>query len=175
MGKCFMSYVGRIVAVGMTKAGNPAVAYRVSSRSFPNRLAVLTKDGGSIVPARGNQKDVFTNPYISYTGLRCLEKFAVVSNGTHTDIIANKLSDGYSMRDALTHVMLSMDIEHDELNTPRIAAICDRTTNVGYLAIITQQEFLVRRFDLIPGTIYYVSTYGTKEPIVGQNMTGFLI
>ena len=33
-------YVGRIVAVGRTHAGANAALYRVSSRSFPNRMAV---------------------------------------------------------------------------------------------------------------------------------------
>ena len=33
-------YVGRIVAIGMTKDGRPCAMYRVSSRSFPNRRAV---------------------------------------------------------------------------------------------------------------------------------------
>ncbi|MDR0932030.1 MAG: hypothetical protein LBM70_03310, partial [Victivallales bacterium] len=33
-------YLGRIVAIGMTKDGKPTAMYRVSSRSFPNREAV---------------------------------------------------------------------------------------------------------------------------------------
>lgn len=34
-------YLGRIVAIGMTPQGKAAAMYRVSSRSFPNREAVL--------------------------------------------------------------------------------------------------------------------------------------
>ncbi|NIM06307.1 MAG: IMP cyclohydrolase, partial [Armatimonadetes bacterium] len=41
-------YVGRIVAVG--KTSRPLVAYRVSSRSFPNRVARITDIGVAIEP-----------------------------------------------------------------------------------------------------------------------------
>ena len=41
-------YLGRIVAAGMTKDGNPTAAYRVSSRSFPNRTAHLANETISI-------------------------------------------------------------------------------------------------------------------------------
>ena len=37
-------YLGRIVAIGMTKSGRAGAFYRVSSRSFPNRMAVLQGD-----------------------------------------------------------------------------------------------------------------------------------
>ena len=37
-------YIGRIVCVARTADGRLCGAYRVSSRSFPNRTAVLTGD-----------------------------------------------------------------------------------------------------------------------------------
>ena len=46
-------YLGRIVAIGMTPAGKAAAMYRVSSRSFPNREAVLNNNQISIMPRAG--------------------------------------------------------------------------------------------------------------------------
>jgi len=63
-------YIGRIVLVGRTAEGAPAAAYRVSSRSFPNRTARYTERGISIVPREGHEGDVFKNPYIAYHCIR---------------------------------------------------------------------------------------------------------
>ena len=58
-------YLGRIVAAGMTAKGNVVAAYRVSSRSFPNRTASLTGETISIIPRKGFESDLAKNPYIA--------------------------------------------------------------------------------------------------------------
>ena len=55
-------YLGRIVAAGMTKDGKPVAAYRVSSRSFPNRTAHLANQTISISPRKGFESDLSKNP-----------------------------------------------------------------------------------------------------------------
>ncbi len=94
-------YVGRIVAVGKNKAGANAVMYRVSSRSFPNRQAVDINGTLAIVPRQGFETDVSKNPYIAYNALRLAGDWAVATNGTHTDPIAETISMGMPVRDAL--------------------------------------------------------------------------
>ena len=69
-------YVGRIVAVG--KADRPFAAYRVSSRSFPNRVARITDAIVAIQPI--DPEDMKKNPYIAYNCLRASENGVVVSN-----------------------------------------------------------------------------------------------
>ncbi|MBX0295976.1 IMP cyclohydrolase [Haloarcula nitratireducens] len=109
-------YVGRFVVVGPTVG-----AYRVSSRSFPNRQATERGDAVTIEPTPDAPET--DNPYISYNGVRVTERGAVVGNGSHVDPIAEKLALGYPARDALAEPLLSLDFEKDDYDTPRIAGI----------------------------------------------------
>jgi IMP cyclohydrolase len=109
-------YVGRFLVVG------PEVgAYRVSSRSFPNRRAV-DRDGTVTVGPTEDAPET-DNPYISYNCLRLTGEGAVVGNGSHVDPIAEKLALGVPARDALTGPLLSLDFERDEYDTPRVAGV----------------------------------------------------
>ncbi|KAA9399457.1 IMP cyclohydrolase [Haloarcula sp. CBA1130] len=120
-------YVGRFVVV------SPEVgAYRVSSRSFPNRQTVK-RDGTVTVEPTPDAPET-DNPYISYNGVRVTERGAVVGNGSHVDPIAEKLELGYPARDAVAEPLLSLDFEKDDYDTPRVAGIvgvdaADPTTN----------------------------------------------
>ena len=154
-------YVGRIVCVAMTRDERVCASYRVSSRSFPNRTAVLNGKTISIVPKEGHEGDVLKNPYIAYNCVRlvCDDTVAVVTNGSHTDPIAEKIEQGMSPRDALTLASLTMDYEKDEYNTPRISAVADRRDNSGWLAVIRSEGLEVRKMPLEPGSYYYVATY----------------
>lgn len=153
-------YLGRILAVGNTGSGN-FVAYRVSSRSFPNRIAKSFEDRVSIVPTEGNEKDVFKNPYIAYNSIRIVGDTAVVSNGGHTDVIADKIASGMNIRDSMVLSLLSMDYEKDDFNTPRIAGV---TTLSGdsYIGIVTHQDLIVEKLE--KGTCAYISTYEHIKP-----------
>ena len=63
-------YLGRIVCAGMTRDGKPCAAYRVSSRSFPNRSAKLITGKIAILPRAGFESDLAKNPYIAYNCIR---------------------------------------------------------------------------------------------------------
>ena len=104
-------YIGRIVCVAMTGDGRLCASYRVSSRSFPNRTAVIGADKVSIVPKEGHEGDIHKNPYIAYNCVRlvCGWEVAVVSNGTQTDPIAEKIALGIPPRDAIAGVLKSLD------------------------------------------------------------------
>jgi IMP cyclohydrolase len=109
-------YVGRFVVVG------PEVgAYRVSSRSFPNRRA--TDRDGIVTVGPTEDAPETDNPYISYNGVRVTDRGAVLGNGSHVDPIAEKLALGYPARDALAEPLLALDFEKDDYDTPRIAGI----------------------------------------------------
>lgn len=157
-------YVGRIVAVGRAKDGNLAAMYRVSSRSFPNRMSVVREHAISIVPKPGSEGDVMKNPYIAYNCLRLCGTRAVASNGSQTDPIAEKLASGMNIRDALVTVLHAMDYEHDDYNTPRIAAVVDNCSQEAYLGIVRRDAVLVRSFSLEPGQAFYVCTYEHNAP-----------
>ncbi|WP_276273362.1 IMP cyclohydrolase [Haloarcula litorea] len=109
-------YVGRFVVV------SPRVgAYRVSSRSFPNRRAVQ-RDGTVTVEPTPDAPET-DNPYISYNGVRVTDRGAVVGNGSHVDPIAEKLALGYPARDAVAEPLLALDFEKDDYDTPRVAGV----------------------------------------------------
>jgi len=81
-------YVGRFVVVGPEVA-----AYRVSSRSFPNRRVVEREDALTVAPTPDAPET--DNPYVSYNCYREAAGHAVVGNGSHVDPIAEKLGLGY--------------------------------------------------------------------------------
>ncbi|MGQ4810051.1 hypothetical protein NKDENANG_03496 [Candidatus Entotheonellaceae bacterium PAL068K] len=166
-------YVGRIVAIACNQSGQVAALYRVSSRSFTNRQATVLEDTVAILPKPGHEQDLYRNPYIAYTCLRLVGDLAVVANGTQTDYIAQKLAHGYSPRDALANVLLALDYEHDQLNTPRIAAIADRATGTGYLGTISHDALHVQHVALDPGRVYYVATYEHTVPSCQYSGAGY--
>lgn len=146
-------YVGRIVAVG--KTDQPFVAYRVSSRSFPNRVARITDIGVAIEPL--DPEDMKRNPYIAYNCIRVSDNGVVVSNGSHTDPIFDKLQAGVKPEAALQQVLEEMGYERDDYNTPRIAGIV--TEHVGYVATIRADGFEVAGFDLEENSCHIICTY----------------
>lgn len=162
-------YVGRIVAVG--KTDKPFVAYRVSSRSFPNRVARVTDVGAAIQPL--DPEDMKRNPYIAYNCIRISKNGVVVSNGSHTDLIFEKLEEGVAPDAALQQVLTEMGYEKDDFNTPRIAGIV--TDKVGYLGIVRDDAVEIANFDLEENTCRVICTYqmnrmeSKTHPFVADN------
>ena len=157
-------YVGRIVSVGMTESGRAVAMYRVSSRSFPNREARLKDNIVSIMPKEGFESDLAKNPYIAYNCIKTTGNYAVVSNGSQTDPIAEKISSGMTVRDAIASCLMVLDYEKDDYNTPRVVAIADRNKPVGYLGVVRHDALHVAEFALKPGVVYYVATYEHNTP-----------
>ena len=157
-------YLGRIVAAGLTRDGKAVAAYRVSSRSFPNRTANLKDNQISIIPRPGCEGDLAKNPYIAYNCVRLCNGVALATNGSQTDPIIEKIISGMSVRDAFALSLLAMDSEKDHLDTPRIAAAVDANTGITTLGIIRKDALLVRQFVAKPGEIRFVSTYEMNRP-----------
>ncbi len=153
-------YLGRILAVGSNETGN-FVAYRVSSRSFPNRITRTFPDRVAVVPKEGHEKDVFVSPYIAYNCIRLVDDVAVVSNGSHTDVIAEKIASGMSIRDSLALSLMTMDYEKDDFNTPRIAGAVTMDGE-AYIGIVTHEKVQVEKVPA--GEASYISTYKHIEP-----------
>ncbi|WP_405276987.1 IMP cyclohydrolase [Methanobrevibacter sp.] len=159
-------YTGRILSTGMNTDGKPFVAYRVSSRSFPNRQCLKFDGRAAIVPKEGFEKDVFESIYISYNCIRIERDMAIVSNGSQTDVIADKIALGMNIKDALAYSLLTMDYEKDDYNTPRIAAVVTSTDNEdeyeSYIGIVNDKKILVEQVPY--GKAAFISTYGSQVP-----------
>jgi IMP cyclohydrolase len=144
-------YVGRFIVVG------PGVgAYRVSSRSFPNRRIVDREGILTVTPTPGAPET--DNPYISYNCVRESDGRAVLGNGSHVDPVTEKLDLGYPARDALATALLSLDYEKDDYDTPRIAGVveADRAT----VGIVRRDALLVE--EVTEPTL--VATYEEDRP-----------
>ncbi len=152
-------YLGRIVAVGMSRDGRAVAGYRVSSRSFPNREIKVDGAKGSVIPKPGFENDIRKSPYIAYNCARIEGSVAVVSNGSHTDHIAEKIASGMNVRDALASVLLAMDYEKDAYSTPRIAGTIDASSGKAFLGIVRKNALIVDEVPVSKGGLFYVSTY----------------
>ena len=159
-------YTGRILSTGMNSEGKPYIAYRVSSRSFPNRQCLKYENRAAIVPKEGFEKDIFENPYITYNCIQIVGDVAVVSNGSQTDVIADKIRLGMNLRDALAYSLLTMDYEKDSYNTPRIAGVVkaseDEDEYKCYISIVNDNKILVEQVPY--GKAAFISTYGSQIP-----------
>ena len=143
-------YLGRFLVVGPDIA-----AYRVSSRSFPNRQ-IIDRDGTlTVVPTPDAEET--DNPYISYNCARPGGDGMVVGNGSHVDPIAEKLDLGYPARDALVSGLFALDFEKDDYDTPRIAGVLGEESAIG---IVRRDALLVTAVE--EPTI--VATYEKNEP-----------
>jgi IMP cyclohydrolase len=156
------TYVGRFVAVGRTTKDDILAGYRVSSRSFGNRKIIRNGDTCSVVPA--NADEYRDNPYISYNCLRRHNDIVVVSNGSQTDPIIEKIGLGYPMRDALAASLLTLDFEKDKYDTPRIACVADWGKQSAAIAIVMPDKLEVRGIEMKPGKAYLIATYELTDP-----------
>ena len=148
-------YVGRFIVVAPDRA-----AYRVSSRSFPNRR-ILERDGTLTVAPTEDAPET-DNPYISYNCLRTTadDEHAVVGNGTQVDPITEKLELGYPPRDALVESLLALDYEKDDYDTPRIAGIVGAES---YIGIVRRDAVLVE--SVAEPTLVATYEKDTPEPV----------
>lgn len=130
-------------------------AYRLSSRSFPDRVVRETEDGYAVVP-----EDDYDNPYVSYNCLRTAEgtEKTVLGNGTHVDPIAEKMEGGYPARDALAVALLTLDYEKDDYDTPRIAGVV--APREAYIGTVTRDSLVVERVE----EPTMVATYEAQKP-----------
>lgn len=155
-------YIGRFVVAGRTQSGALYLGYRVSSRSFPNRMIRVGGDRAAVLPTQDAVKS--DNPYISYNCFRTYQDVGVVGNGSQVDPIIDKISLGYPLRDAITTSMLALDYEHDSLNTPRIAAALRPSAGMVYLGFVGSDTIYSRRITLSPGQAWLTATYECTDP-----------
>ncbi len=156
-------YIGRIVAVGRTREGANAGLYRVSSRSFPNRKAVELNGHLAIVPREGHEADLQKSPYIAYNCVRLAGSWAVISNGSQTDPIAEKIEAGTPVRDALATVLGTLGYEKDDYNTPRIAGVVPLAGDTAWLGIVRHDALVVKAVPLEAGRVRYLATYEADD------------
>lgn len=148
-------YIGRFIIITPSLA-----AYRVSSRSFPERKIITRNHGETVTVVPTSEAEPTDNPYISYNCARIADQTAVMGNGSHVDPITEKLTLGYPARDALALGLLAMDYEKDAYNTPRIAGTVGDS---AYIGIVRDDAVLVE--PVTEPTIVATYEKNTPEPI----------
>jgi len=166
-------YVGRIVGVGRSRQGDLVAAYRVSSRSFPNRSAEKLGDTVKIVAKPGSTDAASDSPYIAYECLIWNSRFAAVGNGNHTRPIYERLKAGNDPRDAIASVLIGLDREFDQHDTPRICGLVDLAENKLWLGSITATSLSILPIEVQRGQLAYITTYGFPLPRIEQVDTDF--
>jgi IMP cyclohydrolase len=146
-------YIGRFVVIGPD-----AAAYRVSSRSFPNRRIAERESALTVGPTEDAPET--DNPYISYNCVRTTGDQAVLGNGSHVDPITEKIALGYPARDALAESLLALDYEKDEYDTPRVAGVLASGASEAYVGVVRKDALIVEGVD--EPTL--VATYEKNSP-----------
>jgi len=123
---------------------------------------------GGVVGANGTQGAELAVAQVQLLrqlrGIGCDGEVAVVTNGSHTDPIAEKMAAGVPARDALVQSMLALDYEKDDYSTPRISVVVDKVDSSGWLGVVRYDGLEVRRMPLEPGRFFYVATYEENSP-----------
>ena len=118
------------------------------------------------MPKEGFEKDIFKNTYIAYNYIRIVGGVGIISNGSHTDVIADKVALGMNLKDAMAYSLLTMDYEKDDYNTPRIAACVTSSNDEDeyscFIGIVNDKKLLVEEVPY--GEAAFISTYGSQVP-----------
>ncbi len=157
-------YVGRIVGIGRTLEGFNAALYRLSSRTFPKRSLQVSQTTVRVVPQEGYEHQLDGERNIFYNAIVTTGKYVVVGNGSHTDFIAEAIDSDLAPQKAIETVLASLGYERNEEKTPRIVGVVPGYGDHGWLAIVREDAFIVRRLNLEDGKCTYIATREVLEP-----------
>lgn len=167
-------YPGRGIVIGMAPGGEPVQIYWIMGRSENSRNRVFEADGGTLRTAAADPGKMANPELVIYTAMRELPGHFVVTNGDHTEALAEGLAAGRTFAESLMACAHEPDGPHW---TPRIAGAhaLSRERVSGHLAVIKadpadtgrslRQFFHYQGF--APGLGWCVTTYrgdGTPLP-----------
>lgn len=159
-------YVGRLLLVGAAESGGLIAAYRLASRSFPNRKIRLNTETktADVIPLSGYEAETRKNPLLAYMCLQVLNNAAtLVANGSHLDAIYSTMRLGLSPAESMTKVLQALGPEPDAHKTPRIAGFASPKELI--VGIVSAKAPIIRVFPVKPGFACYVATYGRTQPL----------
>ena len=158
------SYPGRGIVLGRNLDGMWIAIYWIMGRSDNSRNRIFTystKD--SVLSTEAANPSLVKDPsLIIYNAMRGIGHNIIVSNGSQTDVIYNKLMLGSSFQTSLEHERYEPDAPN---YTPRISGYIDRNVNSISLSIIKRNhtndvDHCFYRYSNIPlGVGYCITTY----------------
>lgn len=115
-----IDYPGRVVAAGWDECGYPILFYAITGRSGNSRNRILVSENGTVKTRAYDESKVEDPSLIIYTAFKSIGSTMIITNGDHTDTIAEYLEQGKSLEDAIA----SRTYEPDSPSyTPRIGAV----------------------------------------------------
>ena len=153
-----IDYPGRIIVAGFADDGEPVIIYAITGRSRNSRNRVLRIEDGCLFTQPFDASLVEDPSLIIYRATADAGDAFICANGSHAETIADCLSEGKGLSDAL----LMMTYEPDAPSyTPRISAVI---RGDGYqLAIVRREEGealrLLYRYEAERGIGHVIHTY----------------
>ena len=163
------SYPGRGIVLGQNHDGVWIAIYWIMGRSDNSRNRIFTHKDNVLSTEAANPSLVKDPSLIIYNAMRGIGHNIIVSNGSQTDVIYDKLMLGSSFLASLEHEKYEPDAPN---YTPRISGYIDRNVGSVSLSIIkrnhtgnTDHHFY--RYSNIPlGCGYCITTYiGDGDPL----------
>jgi len=161
-----MEYPGRLIVLGLTRPGRPAVLYAVTGRSPSSQARKLVRDGPGIWTKPTDDEVLKTgNPdLLVYPAVLFFPDGLAVSNGLQTGDMAAPPARGESSGEFLSRVLASWEFEPDApIFTPRISG-CQLAGGGAALHIVRRAaDGAARRsvfeLPLAPGRGRMIATY----------------
>ena len=165
----YNSYPGRGIVIGYNNAGESIVIYWIMGRSDNSRNRVF-KYKNNILSTEAADPSLVEDPsLIIYNAMRGIGHNIIVSNGSQTDMIYDKLMLGSGFLTSLAYETYEPDAPN---YTPRISGYLDKNFKNISLSIIKRNhtgntDRCFYRYSNIPlGVGYCVTTYmGDGDPL----------
>jgi IMP cyclohydrolase len=161
-----MEYPGRLIVLGLTRTGRPAVLYAVTGRSPSSQARRLVREGSGIWTKPTDEAVLKTgNPeLLVYPAVFVRPGGIAVSNGRQTEAIRGPAASGESAGEFLARALAGWEFEPDPpIFTPRISG-CWLAGAGAALHIVRRAEDgsarrVVFELPLEPGTGRLIATY----------------
>ena len=120
------------------------------------------------MPRSGSPDAASDSPYIDYEAVIWDECFIVVSNGTHTRPIFERLKAGNAPRDAVASVLMGLDRELTSTIPPAFMVSSSVASDSLWLGSITANSVAVVPITVTAGQMAYATTYEYPLPSSSQ-------
>ena len=156
------SYPGRGIVLGRNHNSEWTAIYWIMGRSDNSRNRIFTYEDNALKTEPADPSKVKDPSLIIYNAMRFIGHNVIVSNGTQTDVIYNKLMQGSSFMASLEDETFEPDAPN---YTPRISGFIDKNRQQITLSIIRRNHTgdvdhcFWRYSNMATGYGYCITTY----------------
>ena len=158
----YNNYPGRGITIGRNDKGSWIVIYWIMGRSDNSRNRIFKYENNILSTEAADPLLVKDPSLIIYNAMRDIGNNVIVTNGTQTDMIYDKLMWGSGFLASLEHETYEPDAPN---YTPRISGYLDKNIKRITLSVIKRNHTgntdhcFYRYSDIPPGVGYCITTY----------------